>query len=379
MGRILNASQFAEIIGVSPQTVKNMTDAGELRKYQASDGSFGYREEDKVIVFDKKLRKATENGVKGVLYINIDDARVSSKYVKDSNMSAYYVNNISELLTALSTVVSNDITTMDDERLADFYTSYRVAVLNEFIKRYVSAADKYYNRLVKLYEGLSLIPAKDLKDCILYGKSLRGIAQEDFEKLFDCTRDEDSYIENKESKEPESIPINMNFGVVQSHMNNVFGKLAFKLDINKYSNGKTIKVISRDNIDEAFLQKSGRYYHSLIVNNHFTMTDDKNNVTQAILASVIAKQAKIKSDDFFNEKLRKGFYTIVDVSKDMSFEDRLTLFNTLGKGYYNEIHINVAESDVKELVPESILFRLKELALRRNYSVSYEGNPIEEA
>lgn len=226
MGRILNASQFAEIIGVSPQTVKNMTDAGELRKYQASDGSFGYREEDKIIVFDKKLRKATENGIKGVLYINVDDARVSSKYVKDSNMSAYYVNNINELLTALSTVVSNDIATMDDERLADFYTSYRVAVLNEFIKRYVSAADKYYNRLVKLYEGLSLIPAKDLKDYILYGKSLRDIAQEDFEKLFDCTRNEDSYIENKESKEPESIPINMNFGVVQSHMNNVFGILS---------------------------------------------------------------------------------------------------------------------------------------------------------
>lgn len=345
MDKLLNNRQFANAIGVAPSTVSLMIKRGEVQMVTDVNGNTGIPSSQVIAVMKAQVvKKYAKNGV---LYINVKSDSLTDSSVHMSS-SAKCIVDIDKCINDL--IFSSLDALHNDEMLTKrFIPEYKEAIIDEFIKRYETGANAYMYKLVKDYPKLGELQYAELRDFLFTGVVAEA---SDLEGKF------------KES--------GADFQATDTRMKEFFSSLVQKLNI--YWSDKSA-VLNRENMTPDFFKKESKEYnlifykeadndlgfHDAYPNGKaFAMADEKGNSlsTESVKIAKVIEARIMKTTHFssVDDLLKNGYYSVVDISSDLSDTENDALYDILMSGFYGKVVLNFDKASAEQYLPSN-LFR----------------------
>lgn len=364
--------KFEKIVGVSHQTLSKLIKEGRIKT--SASGLVPGSEVEYFI--RKKLQKDLESNPNSYLCIVFDKTSEELSEFKEyydekmREMSSDIIeaSSITELAIRLnSTAITTEV---NDDTIKLTYTRYQEELLKTLVKRVDAAASRYLHDYAAKKEPKK-VPADCAYELFMYGKaySCDEETAETYRKIL-------SEEETKRSQWDKSDLI--------SKMEESFKSIAISLNIPLEVRGRLTPEVVEDikaMSDKDHERPDGEFFDWFFGLRDLSPKGElKTRKTGAEAAkiwnSVITSLCQARRSTEINQISYKGFYTIVNITKDFSSEDLISLFCDMEDGYYKNIEVfGSDEADSNMRLRGPLLYSIIRYIRNREAVIKYLPEP----
>lgn len=366
--------KFEKIVGVSHQTLSKLIKGGHIKTSASGmvpGNEVGY-------FIREKLKKDLESNPNSYLCIVFDKTSEELSEFKEyydekmREMSSDIIeaSSITELVIRLNSIAIT--TEVDDDTSKLTYTRYQEELLKTLVKRVDATVSRYlYDYVAK--KELRKVPI-DI-DCV-YELFMYGKAYSCDEETAETYRKILSEEGTKRSQWDKSDLI--------SKMEESFKSIAISLNIPLEVRGRltpeVVEAIKAMSVKDRGIPDGEFFDWFFGLTNLSPKGESKTRKTGAEAAkiwnSVITSLCQARRSTEINQTSYKGFYTIVNITKDFSSEDLISLFCDMEDGYYKNIEVfGSDEADSNMHLQGPLLYSIIRYRRNREAVIKYLPEP----
>lgn len=372
--RYYSLRKFAKKVGVSPQRLSDLIKKGTI-KTSAS----GLIPESEVEYFiRKKLKedlKSNPNSYLCIVFDKTSEELSEFKEYYDEKMKKRFsgiieVSSITELVKRLDIDIDIIISEVDNDTLTLIYTRYQEELLKTLVKRVDAAASRYLHDYAAKKE-LKKVPADCAYELFMYGKAY-SCDEETAETYRKILSEEDT----RRSQWDKSDLISK----MEESFESIARSLNIPLEVRGRLTPEVVEAIKAMSVKDRGIP-DGEFFDwffglKKLLPEGASKTRKTGAEAAKIRDSVITSLSQAHRSTKIYHTSYDGFYTIVNITKDFSSEDLISLFCDMEDGYYKNIEVfGSGEADINMHLQGPLLYSIIRYRRNREAVIKYLPEP----